>query len=80
MKRPCTATKSSPRSPELKKARVQQRRPNVAKKKKRKKERKKNLKRVANQLDNFIPVRIEVIMVADVKYAPELTAIPTVNI
>ena len=32
MRSPCTATKSSPRSPQLEKARVQQRRPNAAKK------------------------------------------------
>ena len=32
MRSPCTATKSSPRSPQLEKARVQQGRPNAAKK------------------------------------------------
>ena len=36
MRSPCTARKSSPRSPQLKKARVQQRRPNAAKKRKKK--------------------------------------------
>ena len=36
MRRPCTATKSSPHSPQLEKARVQQQRPNAAKKKKKK--------------------------------------------
>ena len=35
MRSPCTATKSSPRSPQLEKAGVQQWRPNTAKKKKR---------------------------------------------
>ena len=34
MRGPCTATKSSPRSLQLEKARAQQRRPNAAKKKK----------------------------------------------
>ena len=34
MRSPCTATKSSPRSPQLEKARTQQRRPNAAKNKK----------------------------------------------
>ena len=38
MRSPRTATNSSPRSPQLEKARVQQRRPNTAKKKKKKKE------------------------------------------
>ena len=33
MRSPCTATKSSPRSPQLEKACVQQRRPNAAKNK-----------------------------------------------
>ena len=33
MRSPCTATKSSPRSPQLEKARVQQQRPNAAKNK-----------------------------------------------
>ena len=37
MRSPCTATKSSPRSPQLEKTRAQQRRPNTAKKKKKKK-------------------------------------------
>ena len=37
MRSPCTATKSSPRSPQLEKARVQQRRTNAANKKERKK-------------------------------------------
>ena len=36
MRSPRTATKSSPRSPQLEKAHVQQRRPNAAKKKKKK--------------------------------------------
>ena len=40
MRIPCTAMKNSPRSPQLEKARVQQRRPNTARKKERKKGRK----------------------------------------
>ena len=39
MRSPRTATKSSPRSPQLEKARAQQQRPNAAIKKERKKER-----------------------------------------
>ena len=40
MRSPCTATKSSPRSPQLEKAYAQQRRPNTAKKKEKKKKKK----------------------------------------
>ena len=45
MRSPCAATKSSPRSLRLEKARAQQRRPNAAKNKERKKERKKKEKK-----------------------------------
>ena len=49
MRSPHTATKSSPRSPQLAKAYAQQRRPNAAKKKKKKREISKNEKKFAKR-------------------------------